>query len=80
MRGRQKGRPTKWATASINEPITIGKAGLTVEVWQKWKKTRPAKLGTLVVSIGGLRWRPVRSRSEWWTRWEAFGKWITNAE
>ena len=57
MKGRQKGRPTKWVSAQVLEGIAIGKAGMTFEVWDKWKKTRK-KLGTLTVSVGGLRWWP----------------------
>lgn len=57
MKGRQKGRPTKWVDAQVHETVTIGKAGVTFEVWGKWKKTHK-KLGTLTVSVGGLRWWP----------------------
>jgi len=57
MPGREKGRPTKWVKATIGEPVWLGRAGITFEVWKKWKKKRK-KLGTLTVSVGGVRWWP----------------------
>ena len=45
MKGRQKGRPTKWVEASVQEIVPVGKPGVTFEVWGKWKKKR-RKLGT----------------------------------
>ena len=39
MKGRQKGRPTNYVHATVNEPLAIGKAGVTFEVWDKWKKS-----------------------------------------
>lgn len=35
MKGRQKGRPTKWVSASVGESISVGKPGVTFEVWGK---------------------------------------------
>ena len=29
MKGRQKGRPTKWVSANVTEAIAIGKPGVT---------------------------------------------------
>ena len=60
MTQRQKGRPTKVVSAGTGEEIKIGKPGITFEVWEKWKKKRK-KLGTLTVSVGGLRWWPHKS-------------------
>jgi hypothetical protein len=57
MKGRQKGRPTKWVKATVGEGVWLGKPGVTFEVWEKWKRKK-RKLGTLTVSVGGLRWRP----------------------
>lgn len=57
MKGRVPGRPTKWVYASVKEKFYVGKAGLVVEVWKKWKQQQ-RKLGTLTVSVGGLRWAP----------------------
>jgi hypothetical protein len=48
-----QGKPTKWARVSINQPMWLNKTGLEIVVWDKWGRKRK---GTLVVSIGGLRW------------------------
>lgn len=45
MKGRRPGRPTKWVYATVNEKFYLGKAGLVLEVWKKWKQ-RGKKLGT----------------------------------
>ncbi len=34
-----KGKPTKWATATVVEPIHLGKAGIEIVIWDKYKKT-----------------------------------------
>ena len=79
MKGRQKGRPTKWVQAQINESIAVGKTGLTFEVWGKWKKTGK-KLGTLTVSVGGLRWWPnkVRRKNDRQRTWDEVSDWFEN--
>lgn len=61
MAGREKGRPTKWVYASVQESVSIGKPGIRFEIWKKWKQNKK-KLGTLIVSVGGLRWRPNKGR------------------
>lgn len=48
-----KGRPTKWAFARLNEPVILGMGGVEIVVWDKWGRKRR---GTLVVSVGGVRW------------------------
>ena len=75
MKGRQKGRPTKWVSASVSESIAVGKPGLTFEVWEKWKKKR-RKLGTLTVSVGGLRWWPQGSPVKRQKSWEELAEWF----
>jgi hypothetical protein len=55
MRGRVPGRPTKWIVATVNQRFPLGKPGVTFEVWRKWKKV-DKKMGTLTVSVGGVRW------------------------
>lgn len=57
MRGRQPGRPTNWVNARVWQAIDIDKNGLEFRVWKKWSK-KGGRLGTLLVSNGGLRWRP----------------------
>ena len=61
MKGRQKGRPTKWVHATIEQSIFVDRAGFTFSVWRKWKRNR-SMVGTLTVSVGGLRWLPVRGK------------------
>ena len=70
MRGRVSGRPTKWLSATIHEQVELGKPGVTFEVWQKWKK-RDRKIGTLTVSVGGLRWLPSHGKKERRVTWDA---------
>ena len=54
-----KGRPNKWATAWINEPIRLGKAGIKVVISDKWGRTIR---GTAIISVGGVRWFPYKSK------------------
>ena len=69
MRGRVSGRPTKWLRATLEAPLELGKSGIRFEVWQKWKR-KDKKLGTLVVSIGGLRWRPISGKRDRQMSWD----------
>ena len=77
MKGKQKGRPTKWVNASVSESIFVGKAGFTFEVWEKWKRGR-RKLGTLIVSVGGLRWWPqgAHEASSRRRSWNSVAEWF----
>lgn len=61
------GRPGKWVTATISEPIAIGKAGIKLVVWDKWGKTRR---GTILVSVGGLRWFPYKAQRGFRLSWD----------
>jgi hypothetical protein len=54
-----QGRPKRWATAKVEEPIRLGKAGLKVVIWDKWGKTRK---GTAIISVGGIRWYPYMAK------------------
>ena len=76
MKGRQKGRPTKWVSAKIFESVEIGKPGIQFEVWEKWKRRR-RKVGTLTVSVGGLRWRRSSGKLLKQKTWEAVADWFT---
>lgn len=75
MRGRVPGRPTKWLVATIREEVRVGKPGVTFEVWQKWRK-RDKKLGTLTVTVGGLRWRTSHGKKERRKSWDAVRDWF----
>ena len=63
-----KGKPKKWITAQIEEPIPLGKAGITVVVWDKWGKTRR---GTAIISVGGIRWSGFKMKKPIRISWEA---------
>jgi hypothetical protein len=76
MKGRQKGRPTKWVSATVEEYVSIGKRGVQFEVWEKWRKKR-RKLGTLTVSVGGLRWWPHKGKVSRQTSWDTLASWFT---
>ncbi|MCI0360308.1 MAG: hypothetical protein L0211_17665 [Planctomycetaceae bacterium] len=75
MKGRQKGRPTKWVEAAVKENLAVGKPGVTFEVWGKWKKKR-RKLGTLTVSVGGLRWWPHKAPNPRRKTWDEVAAWF----
>jgi len=62
MKGRQPGRPTKWVSAHVEQKIEVNKAGVSFAVWDKWKR-KQKMLGTLTVSVGGVRWRPANGTS-----------------
>jgi hypothetical protein len=76
--GRQKGRPTKWVSAAVQESIAVGKPGVEFEVWDKWKKKR-RKLGTLTVSVGGLRWWPHKAPKYRQVSWDRFAAWFNES-
>jgi len=55
-----QGRPSKWARMDINQSIWLNRTGISIVVWDKWGRKRK---GTLVVSIGGLRWYPYMGKN-----------------
>lgn len=75
MKGRQQGRPIKWVNASVNAVVSIGKAGVTFEVYNKWGKKRK-KFGTLTVSVGGLRWWRRKGKKEAQYSWDTVAEWF----
>jgi hypothetical protein len=75
MRGRRPGRPRQWLTATIDEPLDLGRTGITFEVWRKWKK-KDRKIGTLTVSVGGLRWLPSGGRWKRRRSWSEVEEWL----
>lgn len=75
MRGRVQGRPTKWLKATVNESIDVSTGGIKFEVWTKWKK-KDKKLGTLTVSVGGLRWRPESGKKDRRLAWDEVRQWF----
>jgi hypothetical protein len=77
MKGRQKGRPTKWVNAELEDAIFIGKPGVKFEVWEKWRK-KDRKFGTLIVSVGGVRWRTGKGRFKS-KSWADLSEWLKTA-
>ncbi|MDP2138835.1 MAG: hypothetical protein Q8J74_13375 [Candidatus Didemnitutus sp.] len=75
MKGRQPGRPTKWVSATVNEPVSIGKPGVKFEVWDKWKQ-QDKKHGTLTVSVGGVKWRSGNGKTTKSKSWDAVEEWF----
>jgi hypothetical protein len=70
-----QGRPTKWATAQIKEPIALGKTGMRIVIWEKWGKKR---MGTAVISVGGIRWYPYKARKSTRITWYELSQWKQN--
>ncbi len=66
-----KGRPTKWATATIMEPVSLGKGGIAVVVWEKYRKKRKGKV---VISVGGIRWYPYKAKRPYQKGWSKFAE------
>jgi hypothetical protein len=64
-----KGKPTKWAVATLHEPVVLGKGGIEIVVWDKWGRTRR---GTMLVSVGGVRWFPYKAKRATQLTWERF--------
>jgi hypothetical protein len=58
---RRQGKPTRTVTAKVKENIELGKPGVKFEVWDKTKR-KDTKMGTLIVSVGGLRWRAANGK------------------
>jgi len=75
MKGRQKGRPTKWVYASVDQWLDVDKTGFHFAVWKKWKR-RKQKLGTLTISVGGLRWRPGKGKALRRRSWDDVAEWL----
>jgi hypothetical protein len=61
------GRPRKWATARITEPVELGKSGIEIVLWDKWGRQR---MGTVIVSVGGVRWYPYKAKRPYRVRWD----------
>jgi hypothetical protein len=61
------GKYSKWARLGVNQPLWLNKAGVTIVVWDKWGKKRR---GTLIVSVGGLRWTPYKGKKPVRVSWD----------
>lgn len=70
-----RGKFLKWVSATVNEPLWLGKAGVTFQIWSKRKKAKK-KLGTLTVSVGGLRWLSYKGKKEIPVSWDRVRDWF----
>ena len=77
MRGRQPGRATKWVYASVEQELDLDRTGFHFVVCEKWKR-KHKRLGTLVVSVGGLRWLPAKGKYHRRRDWAAVAEWLTS--
>ena len=75
MSVKKEGGATKWVRASIQDSWFIRKQGIQFEVWEK-KNGKRRKLGTLVISVGGLRWKPKKGPSPRPKGWRQLAEWF----
>jgi hypothetical protein len=58
-----KGKPSKWITAQIERPFSLGKDGIRLTVWRKYGRE---KQGDAYISVGGISWKAPNKQK--WTR------------
>jgi len=61
------GKYSKWAKFELKQPVWLTKAGVSIVIWDKWGKKRK---GTLIVSVGGLRWKPYKGKKAVRVSWD----------
>lgn len=71
-----QGRPKKWATTHIIEPVALGNAGIEIVVWDKWRK---ARRGRAIISVGGIRWYPYKGKKPYRVSWNVLQQWLEGA-
>ena len=76
MKGRQPGRATKWVHASVEQGIYVDRTGFKFAVWEKWKR-KERMVGTLTVSVGGLRWLPANGKAQRRHNWVEVAEWLS---
>jgi hypothetical protein len=76
MKGRQPGRPTKWVRAQMGQDVDVDRAGFSFVVWEKWKRIEK-RVGTLTVSVGGLRWLPAHGKARRRRTWREVADWLS---
>lgn len=79
MKGRQPGRPTKWVYAHVGQWVDVDRTGFKFVVCQKWKH-KEKRIGTLTVSVGGLRWLPAKGKARRRRTWTEVGDWLGERE
>jgi hypothetical protein len=57
--------------------VEVDRTGFSFAVWKKWKRTR-RKVGTLTVSVGGLRWRPASGKASRRLTWDDVAEWLSS--
>lgn len=62
-----QGRPQKWVIATISEPISIGKAGIKIVIWDKWMKNRK---GRVIISVGGISLYSYKAKKRKFMSWD----------
>ncbi len=63
-----QGKASNWARMKVRQPVWLNNRGIEIVVWDKWGRHRK---GTLVVSVGGLRWYPYKTkRAAWRGKWD----------
>ncbi len=77
MKGRQKGRPTKWVSASVDQWLYVDKTGFRFRVVEKWAR-KDKRVGELTVSVGGLRWRPANGKAQRRWTWQEVADWLSS--
>ena len=76
MKGRQPGRATKWVYGSVEQWIPVDRSGFRFAVWEKWKR-KERMVGTLTVSVGGLRWLPANGKAQRRHDWREVAEWLS---
>lgn len=62
-----KGRPQKWVTATISEPIALGKAGIEIVIYQKRKTKR---IGRAIIRVGGVHLYSYKAKKSKLISWD----------
>ena len=77
MKGRQPGRPTKWVSARVDQWLRVDKTGFRFRIWEKWVH-KDKLLGTLTVSVGGVRWLPAKGKAQRRRNWQEVADWLSS--
>jgi len=79
VKGRQKGRPTKWVRASVEQWVDVNRTGFSFEISSKWKRNQKT-VGRLTVSVGGIRWRPANGKATRQRNWYEVAEWLCKSD
>jgi hypothetical protein len=59
----------------VKESLHVSTTGIKFEIWTKWRK-KDKKLGTLTVSVGGMRWLPDKGKRVRRRSWDQIRTWF----